>query len=147
MFLLFIVENAGKMKQSWSYSLEREKRKKAFPVGQVMMKLLLMSCQQRANSVQYSLPIGGCPILRDSQVRLDLIISTCSSCRCSCSLQGSRTSWPLRVLSNSMVLWYLSFFKHFYLSAANDKGFEVKQLMRLGTAIFKTADQTAVLLS
>lgn len=87
------------------------------------------------------------PSLETLKVRLGLTLSTCSSCRCSCSLQRSKTSWPLRVLSNSMILWYLSFFKHFYLSTANDEGLEVKQLMRLGTAIFKTADQTAVLLS
>jgi len=35
------------------------------------------------------------------KVRLDGVLSTCSSCRCPCSLQGSWTRWSLRVPSNS----------------------------------------------
>ena len=34
-------------------------------------------------------------------IRLDGALSTCSSCRCPCSLQGSWIRWPLRITSNS----------------------------------------------
>lgn len=146
MFLLFTVENAGKRQQSWSHSLGQRKRK---PSLWGKWWCSCYSCLASRELILFSITfqLVDAPSLETLKVRLDLAPSTCSSCRSSCSLQGNRTSWPLKVLSNSMILRYLSFFKHFYLSTANDEGLEVKQLMRLGTAIFKTADRTAVLLS
>ena len=45
--------------------------------------------------------------LETLKVRLDGALSNLICCRCSCSLQGSWTRWPLRVPSisnNSMIL-------------------------------------------
>ena len=52
--------------------------------------------------------VGNASSLVMFRVRLHGALSTWSSCRCHCSLQGSWTRWPLKVLSNSkdsMILW------------------------------------------
>ena len=49
------------------------------------------------------------PSFETLRVRLDGALSNLICCRCSCSLQGSWTRWPLRVPSisnNSMILWF-----------------------------------------
>jgi len=79
--------------------------------------------------------------LETVKVRLDGALSTCSTCRSLCLLQGSWTRWPLSVPSN----WNDSTILRFYDSSEGPEStgpaWVLRQSLVLGTAPAKNASE------